>query len=210
MDTVRWQFDAALQREGKTVVDHSGLEHTVLFRRNSDKNQIAEYVTIFHTADSGIVPGYTLERNNRYFLVLNAESPENAVYRRSDAVLCNQKVDLAYLEETIDEKFDTVTVAVKYAEDVPVFVMSGLDASYANITANDFKLLLPARYGLSLENVITLNGLKQSKSTNDFSVNTLFFKPESIDYKNMNVDAQGNISGLLMTLGQIYSNIQSI
>ena len=206
--TVRGQFDAALQREGKTVIDHSGAEHTVLFRRNSDKNQMEEHITIFHRADSGITPGYTLELNDSRFLVLNAESPENTVYRRSDAVLCNGSVDLCTITEGMDENYNMVTVAEPYAENVPVFIVSGLDASFANISADDFRLLLPARYGLVLENVISFTALKQSESTHAFSAETVYYKPTSIDYSGMKIHGNGAISGVLSVLATMTNTIE--
>lgn len=208
MDTVRWQFDAALQREGKTVVDHSGAEHTVLFRRNSDKNQMEEHITVFHRADSGIAPGYTLKFDGSSFMVLNAETPENRIYRRSDAILCNGTVDLCTITEGMDENYNTVTTAEPYAESVPVFVQSGLDASFANISADDFRLMLPARYGLTLENVITFTGLKQSESTHAFSAETVYYKPTSIDYSNMKIDESGAISGVLSVLATFAPTIE--
>lgn len=208
MDTVRWQFDAALQREGKTVVDHSGAEHTVLFRRNSDKNQMEEHITVFHRADSGITPGYTLKFDGSSFMVLNAETPENRIYRRSDAILCNGTVDLCTITEGMDENYNTVTTAEPYAESVPVFVQSGLDASFANISADDFRLMLPARYGLTLENVITFTGLKQSESTHAFSAETVYYKPTSIDYSNMKIDENGVISGVLSVLATFAPTIE--
>lgn len=210
MNTARWQFETALRREGKTVTDHSRAEHTVLFRRNADKNQTEDHVTIFHRADSGITPGYTLELNDSRFLVLNAESPENTVYRRSDAVLCNGTVDLCTITEGMDENYNTVTVAEPYAENVPVFIQSGLDASFASISADDFRLMIPARYGLTLENVITFTGLKQSESTHAFSTETVYYKPTSIDCSNMKIDENGAISGVLSVLATFAPTIESV
>lgn len=208
MNTARWQFETALRREGKTVTDHSRAEHTVLFRRNADKNQTEDHVTIFHRADSGIAPGYTLELNNFRFLVLNAESPENTVYLRSDAVLCNGSADLCTVEEGMDENFNMVTVAKPYAQAVPVFILSGLDASFASLSADDFRLLIPARYGLTLKNFITFTTLKQSESTHAFSAETAYYKPTSIDYSNMKIDENGTISGVLSVLATITNTIE--
>lgn len=54
MDTLRWALETALAREGKEVTDHTGEVHTVLFRRNRDKNSVTDNLTFFHRSDSGI------------------------------------------------------------------------------------------------------------------------------------------------------------
>ncbi len=205
MTSALWQFQESLKREGVSVLDHSNDSHPVLFRQNKQRNAPLDYVTIFHNANSGIEPGETLRLRDKSFLVLSCETPENTGYKRSDCTVCNSVVDLCTIEETIDEKFDTVIAAVPFASAVPVFIENALDTSFGNSSPNEFRLIIPARFGLVLDNVIKTAALKQL-SNKSFTSTPLYYRPTAIDYSKMRITGSVR-SGLLYVTAETTNTI---
>ena len=201
MDTLRWALETALAREGKEVTDHTGGVHTVLFRRNRDKNNVTDNLTFFHRSDSGIAPGYTLTVNNDTLIVLNCEHESGTVYQRSDAVKANAAVSLCYVDEVENDRYDIVTADIPYAEGVPVYIISGVAPwRLTDMTGSDLQFIMPARYQFSLENTVMMNILEETRN-HKFKVEKGIFQPNSIDYSLMKIDADGSISGLLTVRG---------
>lgn len=95
IDTLSRLLDGCLDREGQHMTDHQNKEYRVFFRMNKDKNLTIDHLSIYHRADSGIVPGLELRfvggDQNTVLLVLNCENIEGAAYRRSDCVKCNEQ-----------------------------------------------------------------------------------------------------------------------
>ncbi|MGX8701350.1 Ig-like domain-containing protein [Caproiciproducens sp.] len=78
-------FQNALKREGKVITSYSdNTPYTVIFKRNSDTNQLQDKITIFYPTGCGIHAGQLLTYNNKHFLTLNQETAENDVYNKSD------------------------------------------------------------------------------------------------------------------------------
>lgn len=201
MDTLRWALETALAREGKEVTDHTGAVHTVLFRRNRDKNSVTDNLTFFHRSDSGIKPGFTLTVNQDTLIVLNGEHESGTVYQRSDAVRANAVVSLCYVDEVENDRYDIVTADIPYAEGVPVYIISGVAPwRLTDMSGSDLQFIMPARYQLSLENTVLMNVLDETRNHN-FRVVEGVFQPNSIDYSLMTVGADGSVSGLLTVRG---------
>lgn len=204
--TALWQFKESLKREGVSVADHLNNTHTVLFRQNKQKNNPLDYVTIFHDANSGIEPGETLTLGDKAFLVLSCETPENTGYQRSDCALCNATVSLCVTEKGVDDKFDVIIVAVPFAENVPIFVENATDSVIWNDSPNDFRLIIPARFGLVLDNIIETVALKQL-SNKSFISSPLYYRPTAIDYSKMSVSGSAR-SGLLFVTATSTNSIE--
>lgn len=79
-------FGAVMQREGKVVTNSLDVEILVFFRKNPDKNIADDRLTIFYRKESPLFAGEMITFESRQYLVLNKESPENAIYNKSDLV----------------------------------------------------------------------------------------------------------------------------
>lgn len=201
MDTTRWALETALAREGKEVTDHIGVVHKVLFRRSRDKNSTDDYLTIFTPYNSDILQGETLTFDDTILIVLNSEAESGRQYRRIDVIKANAFVMLCYVGETMDEKFDIITTDIPYAENVPIFITSGLTArQLSDMTGKDLQFILPARYGFTMENTVKMSILTMN-SSNKFRTIQGIFQPATIDYHLMTVRADGSRSGLLTVRG---------
>lgn len=201
MDTVKWTLETALAREGKEVTDHTGTVHKVLFRRNKDKNSTDDYLTLFAPYDSDIEQGETLALDDSILIVLNSETESGRQYRRIDVIKANAYVTLCYVGEMMDEKFDIITTDIPYAENVPIFITSGLTARrLSDITSKDLQFIVPARYGFTMENTVKMSILTMN-SSNKFRTIQGIFQPSTIDYHLMTVCADGSHSGLLTVRG---------
>lgn len=112
----------------------------------------------------------------------------NEMLGQIDAVKCNEIVDLAYLTETVNEKFDTVTVAVPFAEKIPAFIDSTLrqirknsDGSFENTS---FVVQIPAKYGISPDQVVLMKSFKFNEKTNENELVKTRYRVESVDLSN--------------------------
>lgn len=116
-------------------------------------------------------------------------------------VQCNEKVDLAYLEETTDEKFDTVTVPVKYAENVDVFFDSTLQKQKQNTDGNFeatmYFMQMPARYTLCPDQVVIRKAFKFNEKTKQNEIAEVRYRVQSVDLSMTTVDENGQIYGIM-------------
>jgi len=202
---VRRQFLESLEREGQEVKDHAGTVYRVLFRRSRDRNATADYMTLYHSADSGIEPGETLELAGRkILLVLNTENVESADYRRSDAVISNAFIDLCYSERKENDRHDIVTVYTTYATKIPVFMTSGVTArTLSDLSPDDLEFLLPARYGISTNNSIQMTVLAENSKNHTFKQGTQTCNPTAIDYSLLKIGQDGSFYGILTVRAKI-------
>jgi len=89
-NTLNSAFTDALKREGKVITAYSdNTPYNVIFKRNSDTNQLQDKLTIFYPVSEGIHAGQLLTYGNKHFLTLNQESPENEIYFKSDLIETN-------------------------------------------------------------------------------------------------------------------------
>ena len=83
-------FRRVMEREGKTVtIWGTNDKIRVFFRRFSDNRQKRNTVTIYYDKNTDIVQGSIFQINGANFIVINRETPENEVYRRSTCLQCN-------------------------------------------------------------------------------------------------------------------------
>ncbi len=93
-NVVAEQFAQSLQRERKTIYDYwTGEPRECFFRRNKDTNQTNNNVSIYYLKDELIYEGELISFRNKVFLVLNRETDENDVYRRSDMLETNMIIE---------------------------------------------------------------------------------------------------------------------
>lgn len=81
-------FVDTLNREGQTITCHDK-NIRCFFRRNSDEMSIRDSVILYYVWDSPIDPGNIYQYNNNNYLILNKETEECNIYRKSHAVRCN-------------------------------------------------------------------------------------------------------------------------
>lgn len=91
-DILSSQFNDAMSREGKTITSSTGKPYKCFFRKNSDKNQTNNRVTIYYWATEDIAQGQMIKYNNNYYIVLNRETVENDVYKKSDLLQVNTEI----------------------------------------------------------------------------------------------------------------------
>lgn len=201
-DTAKRLLSKCISREGITVSDHLNTQYKVIFRRNKDKNSTSDHLTIFAPIDANIGQGETLLLDDgSTLIVLNAETEGGQQYKRIDAVKANAVVSLCYVGEMENDRHDIITSDIPYAENVPIYIISGLTPwRLIDMGGNDLQFLMPARYGFTTENTVKMNILAE-KNNHTFKVVEGIFQPNSIDYSLMVVEADGSISGLLTVRG---------
>ena len=83
-------FRRVMEREGKTAtIWGTNDKIRVFFRRFSDNRQKRNTVTIYYDKSAEIAQGSIFQINGANFIVINRETPENEVYRRSTCLQCN-------------------------------------------------------------------------------------------------------------------------
>lgn len=93
MNTLRKQFSDALKREGKIITTYYKSEMVkCLFRKNNDKNNTDNHLTIFYDVSAPISQGKLLSYNGKQYIVLNKETIENNIYYKSDLKECNTRI----------------------------------------------------------------------------------------------------------------------
>lgn len=117
-DILTSQFNEALTREGNTITSSTGdKSYRCVFRKNSDKNNSDNRLTIFYPATENIAQGQLLKFKDNYFLSLNQETIENEVYKKSDLLQVNTEI------HTITSGYELYIRA--YAEDLSSVGITG-------------------------------------------------------------------------------------
>lgn len=97
------QFQDYLQREGTIVKDYwTDEDYRCFFRRNKDTNQTNDNISIYYSVENNIHPGSLINHYGHTYLILNQESLENRVYRRSDGLNADVMLN-TYDEETMQD-----------------------------------------------------------------------------------------------------------
>ena len=116
-DILTSQFNDVLAREGKTITSSTGNTYQCVFRKNSDKNNSDNRLTIFYPATENIEQGQLLKFKDSYFLSLNQETIENDIYKKSDLLEANTEI------HTITSGYELYIRA--YAEDATSLGVTG-------------------------------------------------------------------------------------
>ena len=116
-DVIASQFGDALSREGKTIYAPAGTAYPCIFRKNSDKNNVGNRLSIYYPAAAGIYQGQILNYKDKSFIVLNKETDENDVYKKSDLIQTNTVISLTSGGYELNIK--------AYAQDVTALTATG-------------------------------------------------------------------------------------
>lgn len=136
-----------------------------------------------------------------YLLTSSVPEHTNELLGEVTAVKCNENVDLAYLTETTDENFNTVTVPVIMFENVPAFVDSTLKQLQKNSDGSfektSFTMQIPAKYGISPDQVVLRNSYKFNEKTERNELVKTRYRVESIDMSDSFVTENEEILGIM-------------
>lgn len=135
-----------------------------------------------------------------YLLVSTIPEPTEDRLADIYVVQCNAIVDLAYLVEVNDDKFNRVMVPHRYANDVQVFFDSTLQkqrrSSDGNFEQTLYYMQIPARFGVAPDHTIIRKLSKFNENTQKVELVDTRFRVESVDYSLMTTDEAGNIYGV--------------
>ena len=92
IDTLKRQFNQALKREKQLIKIRSTNKLVdVFFRKNNDNNNISNYMTMYYN-DSTLHQGSTIQYKDKTYLVLNQETDENNIYKKSAITSTNSSI----------------------------------------------------------------------------------------------------------------------
>ena len=108
-------FKRALDREG-VEVQIGGTSKTVLFRRQRNGQDSADWVDVYSATEDNLRPGNILTTGADNYLLVQRDHRENGVYLRYNAVRCNQTISLTreMKSPVPDEWGDYPIVTVSY------------------------------------------------------------------------------------------------
>lgn len=136
-----------------------------------------------------------------YILVSTIPEPTDGRIGDVFAVECNETVKLAYLEEQINEKHDTITVPVPFAEDVQVYFDTTLQkqrrSSDGNFEQTLYYMQIPARYGLSEDQVVLRKSFVWNNELKKNELVDTRYRVESVTLSMTTTDNEGNIYGIM-------------
>lgn len=206
MDSVvKRQLDECMRREWKDLVavGGEGPIHSVIFRRNTDKNSVTNHLTIFYSANEGISVGDELTfwpgDTDTVFLVLNCENIESTDFRRSDVIRCNSFADFCYAEIGYDQLHNRVEVCKPYDTNVPSYVSSGMNSAVQTRTADDLQILCSGRHGMTVGNIITIKKMAENKD-HTYKPGIAYFEASAVDNSNLIISPVDNTGGGLITI----------
>lgn len=93
MDILKDIFEQSMKRERKEITLW-GTETTVdcFFRKSNDNTNLKDTMIIYYHVDSPIRMGSLLVYSDRIFLVLNQETAENEIYKKSAIIRCDGEI----------------------------------------------------------------------------------------------------------------------
>lgn len=92
IDTLKRQFNQTLQREKQLIrICETNKLVDVFFRKNNDNNNISNYITMFYN-DNTIHQGSTIQFKDKKYLILNCETDENNIYKKSAIIDTNSSI----------------------------------------------------------------------------------------------------------------------
>lgn len=138
-----------------------------------------------------------------YIMVSTMPEPTTPHVATMYCVQCNETVSLANLETVDNEFFDKVTVPVKFAENVKCYFDSTMQRQNrrndGNIENTLFFAQIPARYGLSVDQVVLRKAFKWDDTLKKNVLVEERYRVESIDLSMTEVTEDGEIYGIMDT-----------
>lgn len=141
-----------------------------------------------------------------YILMSTIPEPSDSRLATVFVEQCNNKVDIAYLENVEDPNTgDIVTVPTVFAEDVDVYVTSKLqreqETQDGNLDRTIWTMTMPAAYTIAQGQVVLMNGFVEKDvvvnnvSTKQNVLEKKRYRVDSIDASMMSVIGDGQIVG---------------
>lgn len=194
--------------EDYTITKYDGSEYTgkiALVVNSSNPYKFSGEATFPDIESQTSFLGCYFKRSSDYLktYLLISSNPEqtNKLLGEVTAVKCNELVDLAYLTETTDENFNTVTVPEIMYSNVPAFVDSSLKQLQKNSDGSfdktSFTMQIPAKYGISPDQVVLRKAYKFNEKTNKNELEQTRYRVESIDMSDSFVTENEEILGIM-------------
>ena len=188
-------FKRALAREG-VEVQIGGTSKTVLFRRQRNSQDSADWVDVYSATEDNLRPGNILTTGADNYLLVQRDHRENGVYLRYNAVRCNQTISLTreMKSPVPDEWGDYPIVTVSYFTS-PAYLatqLTGLNkTAIGNVIGGNMVVIMP---GVE----ITPNAVLQCNTfDNEGKFTACDYQIESIDSTDVFADNEGSIHGIL-------------
>lgn len=141
-----------------------------------------------------------IDPDRTYFLVSTIPEPTDGRIADVYCMECNETVQLANLEKRKDKKFNDITVPVVFAENVKVYFDSTVQkqrrSSDGNFDQTLYYMQMPARYGLSQDQIVLRKSFKWDAKKNKNVLTQTRFRVESVDLSLVTTDDGGNIYGV--------------
>lgn len=138
---------------------------------------------------------------NTYILTAIIPEPTDERIGYIYCVECNETVTLANLEKQIDEKGDSITTPVPFAEDVKVYFDTTLkkqqSSSDGNFDATSYYMQMPAHYGISEDQVVLRKSFVWDKELKKNLLNYKRYRVESVTLSTSRVGTNGEIYGIV-------------
>lgn len=142
-----------------------------------------------------------VDQSRTYMMLSSVPEPTNGKVGTVEVAQCNEIVDLAYLTEGFDDKYNQVTIAKVYQSDVPVYWESTLSKTRQNSSGNyentTFFAEIPARYAIAVDQVILRNTVRFDEDTEKNLIEKIRYRVDSIDLSKTFYDGDGNIYGVI-------------
>ncbi len=120
-------------------------------------------------------------------------------------VECNSKIDIiSHYTATKDEFGDDVLEPVYIVKDLDVYITTStreqLEATVGTFIETTNKLILPAKYKISADNIIVKKGFVFNDKTKENEYTDIKYRVESVDNSMMFVDENNNFKGIIKCL----------
>ncbi len=142
-----------------------------------------------------------IDHPDTYIMVSVIPEPTDQRIGYIYCVECNETVSLAYLEEQINEKLDTVTVPVVFASDVKVYFDTTLQkqrrSADGNFDVTSYYMQMPAHYGLSEDQVVLRRAYEWDDKNKKNVLVDRRYRVESVTLSMADESIDGNVYGIM-------------
>lgn len=142
-----------------------------------------------------------IDAPNTYIMVSVIPEPTEPRIGYIYCVECNDTVTLANLEKQRNEKGDTITVPVPFAENINVYIDTTLQkqrkSSDGNFENTIYYMQVPAHYGLSEDQVVLRKTFVWDSEEKKNVLKDKRYRVESVTLSMTRVGEDGNIYGIM-------------
>lgn len=139
--------------------------------------------------------------DRQYILVSTIPKDTTEFVAEIYAIGCNATVSLAYLRETVDEKYDKVITPEIYARGVQVYWDATLQkqrrSSDGNFDQTLYYMQIPARFGLAQDEIVLRKMPHYNEKTQQNEWVDTRFRVEAVDLAMISFDEKGEVCGIM-------------